>query len=384
MSNEKRLLGLFYSLAIFMSAGFVNGCGSNIFYGEENATYSNDTHQDNNTSNENNNTNNTVKNVKVVDGYVIGANVCDQKGVCATTDLNGTAVSIFDGQSILTAKGGYIDVNNNKKIDDEDIMLPETFTLKTPNGKNIITPLTDLVANGVNATKLADFIGVNTDSLFSDPVSTNNIKIAKAIQIAYIVKAEHKESEFVKKISEQQLNESNKGVDFFADVAIEAVSGENADEQNKSVTMAISVINNIKNMEPDNVLDLEKEIAFQKKELIKDDNNEKNDYSEYSENNQTQTDVNQTQIDDDINGTNLSDNNETVLNNGDSNETQMDVNETFLNSDANTNQTQTEINETNDSNTNIDINQTQTETNETVLNNDSNETQTDMDVNETN
>ena len=169
MSNEKRLLGLFYSLAIFMSAGFVNGCGSNIFYGEENATYSNDTHQDNNTSNENNNTNNTVKNVKVVDGYVIGANVCDQKGVCATTDLNGTAVSIFDGQSILTAKGGYIDVNNNKKIDDEDIMLPETFTLKTPNGKNIITPLTDLIANGVNATKLADFIGVNTDSLFQTP-----------------------------------------------------------------------------------------------------------------------------------------------------------------------------------------------------------------------
>ena len=216
MSNGKRLLGLFSSLAVFMSAGFVNGCGGNIFYGEENATYSGNTpNQDNNnSSNKNNDTNNTVKSVKVIDGYIIGANVCDQKGVCATTDLNGTAVSVFDEQSILTAKGGYIDVNNNKKIDDEDIMLPETFTLKTPKGKNIITPLTDLIANGVNATKLADFIGVNTDSLFSDPVSTNNIKIAKAIQIAYIVKAEHKESEFVKKISEQQLNESNKGVDF--------------------------------------------------------------------------------------------------------------------------------------------------------------------------
>ena len=175
------------SIAALSIAGFVTGCGGGGGGSSSNNTASNTAKT-------------PEKSVKVVDGYVIGANVCDANNICATTDNNGIAKAKF-ADTILTSKGGYIDVNANKKIDDNDIALPNDFTLKTLAGKNVITPITDLIANGANPTKLAEILGVDETKLYDDPIATNNIDLAKAIQIVYALKAENKEDALIQKIN---------------------------------------------------------------------------------------------------------------------------------------------------------------------------------------
>ena len=178
------------SIAALSIAGLITGCG-----GGGGSSSSNET-----TASTTTETQTSAKSVKVVDGYVIGANVCDANNVCATTDNNGTAIAKF-ADTVLTSKGGYIDVNGNNQIDDNDIALPDNFTLKTVAGKSVISPITDLIANGANPAKLAEILGIDENELYNDPIATNNIELAKAIQIVYALKAENKEDAFIQKIN---------------------------------------------------------------------------------------------------------------------------------------------------------------------------------------
>lgn len=181
------------SLIAVLSAGImIIGCGGS-------------SSSSSNNSNENSK-NSQVKQVKVVDGYVIGANVCDQNGTCATTDSEGMAKAAFS-DTILTAKGGYIDVDNNGEINSSiDIELPNNFSIKTTAGKSVITPITDLLANNVDADKLSKILGISKEELYADPIETNNTKLEKAIQIVYAVKIDGKENDFIKKLNSYDFN----------------------------------------------------------------------------------------------------------------------------------------------------------------------------------
>lgn len=265
---KKRII---LSISAIALMGLITGCGSSSSSSNNNETSTTPTQV-------------PQKAVKAVDGYIIGANVCDANGVCATTDANGTAKASF-GDTVLTANGGYIDVNDNHKIDsNEDIALPDTFTLKTPAGKNVISPITDLIANGANPAKLAEVLGVDENTLYEDPIATNNIDLAKAVQIVYAVKVDKKESDFVSKInnynaqtennttsSAQTSNTStssalpefkavgsvNGNIDVFANLALSVVS----DEAKNLITAVID----------SNVTDvnkLEESIASDKKTLL--------------------------------------------------------------------------------------------------------------------
>ena len=175
------------SVSAIALAGLVTGCGSSSHHSSNSAASAAPATT-------------TKKSVKAIDGYIIGANVCDANNICAATDANGTATAVF-ANTALSATAGYIDVNNNHKIDADDIKLPDNFTLKTVAGKSVISPVTDLIANGANPAQLAKILGVNEADLFSDPIATNNIALAKAIQIVYALKAENKESALVSKIN---------------------------------------------------------------------------------------------------------------------------------------------------------------------------------------
>jgi hypothetical protein len=142
----------------------------------------------------------TTKTVTVVDNYIIGAQVCDTNGTCATTDGNGTATAAFIGNS-FTAKGGYIDVNNNHQIDADDVKLPEDFTLQSSNS-TLVSPVTDYVARGMNLDKLSTLTNISASELLSDPYKNNNVAVAKVFQILSIVKLNGKETALISKINE--------------------------------------------------------------------------------------------------------------------------------------------------------------------------------------
>jgi len=185
-----------YSVIALTIAGIITGCGSS---GGSSG----------NSAQSSQSSSNTTKSVKVADGYIIGAQVCDTDGDCATTNLKGVATANF-ANTVLTSKGGYIDVNNNAQFDQNiDIELPSTFTLKTPAGENIITPLTDLIANGANPEKLAQILNVNVSDLYTDPIATNNVGLEKAIQIVYALKVSGKESSFIDEINEYNTSINN-------------------------------------------------------------------------------------------------------------------------------------------------------------------------------
>ena len=127
----------------------------------------------------------TTQTVKVIDGYIMNATVCDANNVCAQTDATGSATAAFDISTQLTSTGGTIDANNNQ-LDDDAI---SALTLKSVAGHTNITPLTDLIANGADADKLAALLGLtSTDLLYADPIATNNLNLAKAIQLVYVSK----------------------------------------------------------------------------------------------------------------------------------------------------------------------------------------------------
>jgi len=144
------------------------GCGSSSSSNDNNSTNSNTPAS-----------NNPLSNVTVIDSYVIGARVCDVDGICATTDSYGVASANFNTSDTLTSKGGYIDANLNHIVDADEIKAPD---MKSSGNSVIITPITDLIANGADENQLADILGISVDELYSDPVPNNNMVLAEAMQ----------------------------------------------------------------------------------------------------------------------------------------------------------------------------------------------------------
>ena len=142
------------------------------------------------------------KSVTAVDGYIIGATISDAKGTLSKTNASGVATASFDLSTPLTSNGGVIDANSNGKADAGELLAP---TLKTPAGKKVISPLTDLVAHGVDATKLANSLGISEAELYSDPIKTNKVNVAKAMQIVYAVIVNNKTEALKSKINATTL-----------------------------------------------------------------------------------------------------------------------------------------------------------------------------------
>jgi len=140
----------------------------------------------------------TKRSVTVIDEYVIGAKVSDCNGVAATTDAKGVATAAFDDGCPLVSEGGRLDIDGNGVVDENDI---PALTMKSPAGKDTISPLTDLVAKGADETKLAAMLGIDPKDIYKDPFATNDIALAKAIQIAYAIELTKKCDAFIAKIN---------------------------------------------------------------------------------------------------------------------------------------------------------------------------------------
>ena len=130
------------------------------------------------------------KSITVVDGYIRDATVLKSIGtVLGKTDKNGKVKIQKDNIDYpLIAKGGWIDVNNNNQFDDGiDFKIPNDINFSTDSGY-VINPITTLIANGVNASKLAQLIGVKDSNIFyKDPIAEENVTLEKINQIAYAV-----------------------------------------------------------------------------------------------------------------------------------------------------------------------------------------------------
>jgi len=141
----------------------------------------------------------TSRNITVVDGYIVGATLTQEcSNANATTGANGIATAEFNASCGITATGGFIDLNQNGLKDADEVAAP---TMKTVAAKDIISPLTDLIAQGANEDKLAAALGVTKADLYTDPIATNNTTVAKAFQIAYAVEVGGKTTEFISKVN---------------------------------------------------------------------------------------------------------------------------------------------------------------------------------------
>lgn len=141
----------------------------------------------------------SLKEVKVIDSYIVGAKVCDNAGHCAVTDEKGVARARFDLNTTLTSIGGFIDSNFNGIQDSNELDAP---FLSAPAGATVISPLTILVAKGADINKLSSLLGVTQDEiLHTDPFETNNIKLVKVFNAIYPVIKENKIPQLVSKIN---------------------------------------------------------------------------------------------------------------------------------------------------------------------------------------
>jgi hypothetical protein len=186
---------------------------------------------DSSSDDNNNNSTTTEKksDVTVVDGYVTNARVCDVNNVCANTNGNGVATAAFDLTNNLTATGGFIDLNGNGVQDDNEISAP---TMQVPAGKTIISPLTDLIVKGVNPTKLAEVLGVSVEDLYADPIATNNVELAKAMQIVYAANTASLTNEVIKKINDYN-------------VAVEEATEEPVEDTTTKSALPLRVLNSV-------------------------------------------------------------------------------------------------------------------------------------------
>jgi len=137
--------------------------------------------------------------ITVVDSYIVNAVVKDNNGkVIGYTDKSGKIYTTVENLAYpLHASGGFIDVNQNGEFDSEDMQVPLDVEFVTDKG-DVISPLTTLIANGVDAKKLAELAGVGDPELFySDPIADNNITLEKANQIAYALIASESVDNFI-------------------------------------------------------------------------------------------------------------------------------------------------------------------------------------------
>jgi len=189
----------------------------------------------------------------VVDGYVIDAVVCDAYKHCAKTNANGVATAAFKGS--VTAKGGVVDVNGNGVIDDEDIDLGE-FLMKAPENSAVVTPVTTLIANGVNPEKLAQAIEVQVEDLYKDPIKTKNVAVAKANQILYAVELAGLTDEVVNTINKSEELDSDTIVAAIVDIA----------NQNGMSDVA-NYVEKVYEIEAEDPIEIEQAIVEDKKEI---------------------------------------------------------------------------------------------------------------------
>ena len=190
---KKINLSVYASTLLVSSVLLLSGCGSSSSSNHNNTAPA----TDNNTSSAT--PAQTQRNITVVDGYIIGATLTQEcSNVSATTGANGIATADFNASCGITATGGTIDVNQNGLKDANELTAP---TMKTVAAKDIISPLTNLIAQGANEDKLAAALGVAKADLYTDPIATNNTTVAKAFQIAYAVEVGGKTTEFISKVN---------------------------------------------------------------------------------------------------------------------------------------------------------------------------------------
>ena len=137
--------------------------------------------------------------ITVVDSYIVNATVKDNNGnLIGYTDVSGKVYTTVENIAYpLYASGGFIDLNQNGKFDSNDIQIPSTVEFMTDKG-DVISPLTTLIASGVDAQKLADLVGIdNPDLFYSDPIANNDITLEKANQIAYAIIATKSVDSFI-------------------------------------------------------------------------------------------------------------------------------------------------------------------------------------------
>jgi len=137
--------------------------------------------------------------ITVVDSYIVNATVKDNNGnVIGYTDVSGKVYTTVENIAYpLHATGGFIDINQNGEFDSDDMQVPLDVEFVTDKG-DVISPLTTLIASGVDAQKLADLAGVDDPELFyNDPIADDNITLEKANQIAYAIVASDSVDNFI-------------------------------------------------------------------------------------------------------------------------------------------------------------------------------------------
>ena len=203
---------------------------------------------------------NPISSIAVIDSYVIGARVCDIHNVCATTDKDGIATARFDTNGTITSKGGYIDANLNNKIDANELKAPE---MKASGNSSVITPITDLINNGADEIQLAKVLDITVPELYTDPVTTDNIVLAKALQMSSVITADaDSKNRLINKINsyvKDEISSSNlpnfdstatlAGITLFANYAITATSSNDSKSfittvQNSSATTVTTLLKN--------------------------------------------------------------------------------------------------------------------------------------------
>ena len=211
------------------------------------------------------------KEVKVIDSYIIGAKVCDANGVCAETDENGIAKADFDLNSSLTSTGGYIDSNMNGIIDSNEIPAPN---LKANPNSGIVTPLTDLIANGANPSQLAKVLNVSEKDLYKDPIETGDLNLAKAFQIVSVVDLKNGDKNgLISKINNYSKSTSATDLPPMGDGTSSASTGvallANYTKSSLPDIESIQFVNNVLNSKSNNVPSLIIDTESQKESLIK-------------------------------------------------------------------------------------------------------------------
>jgi len=137
--------------------------------------------------------------IKVLDGYVVSANVRDALGK--------TAIEVGDG--LYTFEGGatYPLIASGGKYKDTGAEFD--IAMVAYDGE-VISPITTIVANGTDTTLLNAFASAlgtpaDLDSLAVDYADTNNTSFAKAAQMAYLLIKDGNVEEFKTQLSNSAL-----------------------------------------------------------------------------------------------------------------------------------------------------------------------------------
>jgi hypothetical protein len=171
--NNLKNIGLSFAVISALSLG-LTGCGSS-----DTAATTTSSGQD----------------VEVERGPVLMATVKDADGQIATYADAMKPVYHFRNKITypVTVTGGYIDVNQDGKLDGNDTALDKNITMKSFS--NVVTPITTMASAGLadgNTTgfekkiqELADSFGVSVTELKKRPSKANTIKVALLANIIY-------------------------------------------------------------------------------------------------------------------------------------------------------------------------------------------------------